>query len=292
MGRLQTALCSALLLFSLRSEANKISPLRPPPARLPKYEVGIASGAFRLPDYPASNEVQFRTLALPYVIYRGDFLRADREGGLRGRFFKREYIEFDLSFGAAFPTNSEENEARLGMPGLDWIGEIGPRANIHLVRSPRARLDLQIPVRWVFSTNFKNLISRGWILSPEFDLRLLLSEKYELGMGLSSGPVWTTESLQDYFYEVDPKFATSSRPAYEAASGYLGWRSSVSLSKTFFDDFIAFVGVSQSNYSRAKNKNSPLFRDPMTESYFFGLAWVVYRSDEQTSEAEIPLQMQ
>ena len=46
----------------------------------PLWELGIGAAAVRLPDYRGSDQAHSYLLPLPYVVYRGKILRADRDG--------------------------------------------------------------------------------------------------------------------------------------------------------------------------------------------------------------------
>jgi outer membrane scaffolding protein for murein synthesis (MipA/OmpV family) len=47
---------------------------------LPKWELGVGVGGLWMPDYRGSDEVRSYLLPFPYVIYRLDWLKVDREG--------------------------------------------------------------------------------------------------------------------------------------------------------------------------------------------------------------------
>jgi hypothetical protein len=68
---------------------------------------------------------------------------------LRGELFDREYAELSLSVNATIPVNSEDNDARSGMPDLKPTLELGPSLELHLWRSAdnATRLDLVMPLR-------------------------------------------------------------------------------------------------------------------------------------------------
>ncbi|MCB0351151.1 MAG: MipA/OmpV family protein [Bdellovibrionales bacterium] len=246
--------------------------------KLPKWEAGLFSGYFYLPDYPGAEESQSRFLILPYVIYRGEIIRSDRGGGLRGRFFNSDVLDFDVSVGAGFKTHSADNQAREGMPDLDWMGEIGPRALIHLHKGSMIKIDLSLPIRYVFTTNFKSIDSQGYLFQPElkFRHRALFDDKLFFSFG--GGPVWGSESLNDYFYEVSPAFAKADRPAYDASSGYMGLQTYIAVVRRMTQDVNIFLGLSKNYYKNAENIESPLFRSIETESYFLGLSWGLYTS--------------
>src|SRR5690349_18225110 len=46
----------------------------------PLWEAGLGVGAVTFPDYRGSDQANVYPLPLPYFIYRGKFLKADREG--------------------------------------------------------------------------------------------------------------------------------------------------------------------------------------------------------------------
>lgn len=67
-----------------------------------------------------------RALALPYFIYRGELLRADRVGvGVRA--LKNPTFEVDTGCSGAFGSNSNRIAARRDMPNLGTLIEFGPR---------------------------------------------------------------------------------------------------------------------------------------------------------------------
>ena len=62
----------------------------------PLWEFGIGVAALRLPDYRGSDQSSALWLPLPYGVYRGKWLRADREGA-RAVLFDARSVEVDLS---------------------------------------------------------------------------------------------------------------------------------------------------------------------------------------------------
>jgi len=74
-------------------------------------------------------------IPFPYLVYRGTFLKADRNG-IRGTFFDSDRIELSLSLSASLPVNSDDNRARQGMPDLQPTVEFGPSLDLTLWRTP------------------------------------------------------------------------------------------------------------------------------------------------------------
>jgi outer membrane scaffolding protein for murein synthesis (MipA/OmpV family) len=61
-------------------------------------------------------------------------------------------------------------------------------------------------------------------------------------LGFVAGPIYATKKQHDYFYGVAPQYATATRPAYSASSGYSGTQFLASLSKRFDKTWVgAFV---------------------------------------------------
>ena len=89
----------------------------------PLWELGAGGFAFAQPDYRGADEGRGYVLPIPYVAYRGDRFRVDREG-IRGLLFESDRVEFDLSLFATPPVKSNDNTARAGMNDLDPTIEI------------------------------------------------------------------------------------------------------------------------------------------------------------------------
>ena len=79
--------------------------------QLPLWEAGMGAAVLSLPHYRGSDERRAWVLPFPYVVYRGEFLKAD-ERRVRGLFFKTERTELDVSINGTPPVDSSENEAR------------------------------------------------------------------------------------------------------------------------------------------------------------------------------------
>lgn len=245
-------------------------------ANLPLYEVGIAGGGGYLSDYPASNQGRIRTIFLPTVLYRGEIFKNDRKG-TRALFFESEYTSIDLSIGASFPANSKYNEARNGMDDLDWLGELGPRLNVDLYKKNSWLVEVEFPVRFVFSTDFEFTKKRGYRFYPQLDIRKKLNKNYQINFSLKMN--WATESLNDYFYEVDGSDINPNRERYNAKAGYVGSYLSTFLTyKT--DKFYIIGGAQYGNYENSSNQNSPLYKSKEDTAVYMALNYFFYQSKE------------
>ena len=277
MTRRGTAVAGALLAAAIPCAPGSAAAQE---TRRPVLEGGIGGGGGWLPDYPAAGQNHVRAIPFPFLIYRGEILRSDDQG-VRGRVLNTPSVGLDLSFSGAFPSSSDRNRARKGMPDLDWQGEVGPALRLTLWRDPTAprRVNLEVPVRAVFSTDLSSVRHRGFVLSPElaFEQPAFLLPGARLRVGL--GPVFATERLHDYFYRVEPRYARPGRPAYEAKGGYLGTRLQFSLRAPVSERISVVGGGRVENFSGAANDDGPLFRRDWNLSVALGVAWSLYRSE-------------
>jgi outer membrane scaffolding protein for murein synthesis (MipA/OmpV family) len=281
------AFCAALTAAAPALAQQAAAPIAA--AAQPVLEAGIGGGGGWLPDYPAAGQNHLQGVAFPYLIYRGEILRSD-DRGVRSRFYSGESLGIDLSFSGAFPTRSDDNDARRGMPDLDWQGEVGPSLRLTLWQDMQApqRLNLELPVRAVFSTDLSSVHYRGITLSPE-----LAWERLGLGgtgtrLRVGLGPVFATNRLMDYYYEVQPQYALPERPAYGARGGYLGTRLQFSYRLPLTERVAMVAGGRLENFKGARNEDSPLFKDKWNVSLALGFSWSLYRSDATVASTASP----
>ncbi len=275
MRLLTTPLC--LLLCIGLQPARAADPTDAAPARSqPKWELGAGLGVFSLPDYRGSDHQSTATLPFPYVIYRGEIIKADRSG-VRGMLFDSERMELELSLNGGVPVKSKDNAVRQGMPDLDPSLEIGPQAIVHLLgkTTDETRLDLRLPLRQVITSGGEG---KGLTFTPALNLSITPPAGWHIGaqVGLYAG----TRQYHRFLYAVDSQYATANRPAYSAQSGYGGWQMTTSLSRRF--DKLWLGGfVRLSSVKGAVFDNSPLVARKTNVSAGIGIAWVFAQSDER-----------
>jgi len=203
-------------------------------AEKPLWELGIGGSALSFPDYRGSDESRLIFIPIPYVVYRGTLLKADKDG-VRGTLFDSDRVELNVSVGASVPVDSDDNRAREGMPDLQPTVEMGPSLDINLWRTQdrRFKLDLRLPVRGAV-TVMGGLDDVGWEFSPRVVLDITdVAGRAGWDLGLLAGPIFGSERGHDYFYSVAPRFATVDRPEFDAKAGYAGSLFLISLSKRY-----------------------------------------------------------
>lgn len=253
-------------------------------AEKPLWELGVGFAALLLPDYRGSNEYRFYPLPYPYFIYRGDVLRVD-ENKISGRIFKTDRILLDVSIYGYVPVKASNNTAREGMPDLDPTFEIGPAIKINLLESKedKYRLNLTLPVRAVFSTNFSSVSREGWVFSPRINFEKDdIIPQTGLNLGISAGPMFADRGYHEYFYTVDPAYATISRPAYSAGGGYSGSTLSIGLDKAY-KQFIFSTFVSADFLQGAVFENSPLVKRSTSFMTGISLTWIFLKSEKMVT---------
>jgi outer membrane protein len=250
----------------------------------PLWELGVGVSGVRLPDYRGSDQSQNYLLPFPYVVYRGTWLRSDRDG-TRARLFDSPRARVDISFGATAPTSSNKNEARRGMPNLPATAEAGPSLNLTLDRAADKhwKLDLRLPVRAAMSLESSPRYV-GSTFSPNLNLDITEADA-RWNMGFLTGPLFADRKYHEQFYSVDAPYVTASRPAYQAHGGYAGWQTLASASRRFGITWIGFFARYDSLHG-AVFEDSPLVRQHSSFSAGFAISWVLSTSTEMVSRPD------
>jgi len=252
------------------------SPVSTAPSGAPLWEIGGFALGVSQQAYPGADQQVDRLLPLPFVIYRGRFLRADRETtGLRA--IKTPQYELDFGLAASFAARSTEIDARRGMPELGTLIEFGPRLKINLGEGPgggRWRLDL--PVRGVF-----DLSDGGAHRGVAFEPRLLWQQRVspQFAYTASLGAIVGDKPLARTFYGVDNAYALVGRPAYTAEGGLMAWRLATSLNYSLTPQWRLFGFGRVDTVAGAANEDSPLVRQTTGVSAGFGVFYIWLRSE-------------
>lgn len=242
------------------------------PREAPLWELGVGVAALQLPHYRGSEQSHAWLLPVPYFVYRGRFLRADREGA-RAVLLERRAFEVDLSLAGSPPARSEDNRARQGMPDLAPTVEFGPNANLTFVRSAKGKLELRVPVRAAFTVE-RSSRAIGWTAAP-----YLTAEWVQGGwdLGVRAGGLWGDRRFNGYTYDVAPELATAARPAYRAAGGNAGWQLTAGASRRFESLWVGAFARADS-VKGAVFAASPLVTRRSTWSAGIALSWIFARS--------------
>ena len=254
--------------------------------QLPLWEAGAGAATLSFPAYRGSNERQFWLLPIPYIVYRGEFLQAD-ERRTRGLFHKTDRIEVDVSINGSVPVDSGKNHTRRGMPDLDATLEIGPGLNVKLLETGdrRTRMELRLPLRAAFASDFTYLRHMGWVFQPQVNVDI----RDPLGnpgwkLGLLAGPVYADQRYNRYFYAVAPAFATAARPVYSAGGGYGGVQMIAALSKRYREFWVGAF-IKWDSLRGTAFAYSPLVKDQHGVAVGGSIAWILGESKTRVEAA-------
>ncbi len=242
----------------------------------PLWEYGLGVGAVAFEDYRGSDTTHVYPLPIPYVVYNGEFLKADRDG-VRGTLLHQDRVDLNLSLNATTPVRSDRE--RSGMPDLRPTVEIGPSLDLHLLRSDdgHIKFDLRMPLRAAFTVESSPRMI-GWTFTPRFNLDV--ADPMGLAgwhLGLLTGPLFADRRYHDYFYSVAAQYATETRPEYQAAGGYAGTQALASVSKRFPRFWVGGY-MRYDTLAGAAFVDSPLVQRKSYWSAGFGISWMIRRS--------------
>ena len=114
-------------------------------------------------------------------------------------------------------------------------------------------LRLRLPVRQAFTVE-RSPRNAGVVFSPNLNLDVPLGQ---WNLGMVAGPIFASRKQHAYFYDVAPQYASASRPAYQASSGYSGSQLLFSLSRKFRNVWLGSY-VRYDSLHGAKFANRPL----------------------------------
>jgi MipA family protein len=248
----------------------------------PLWEFGVGALAASSPAYPGAATRAGKFIALPFVIYRGDFVRAEQSNvGLRA--FKTPRYELDVGFAASIGSSANDVPARAGMRDIGTLVEFGPRLKVNLgdVSQGRSGVWVELPVRGVFDVS-NGFANRGVSFEPQLSFDVPLPGGWRGGASVSA--IMGTQKLNDTFYGVSAAEATALRPAYTAQSGLLALRSTFAASKKLTPDLRVLGFVRLDSVTGGANSASSLIQKNNGASVGVGLAYTFGRSQRTGAE--------
>ncbi|MCS7100364.1 MAG: MipA/OmpV family protein [Burkholderiaceae bacterium] len=278
-----TSVVPVTLILIVALAASAQASAQPRGEQLPLWEAGAGAAVLYMPDYRGADQSRGYVLPIPYFVYRGEFIKADREG-VRALFLDTERVELEISVGATVPVNSEDNRARAGMPDLRPTVEVGPVLKVHLAHlgdgAPGRRdveFDFRLPVRQALTWR-DGLRSVGTLAFPQLNVdRKVTWAGARWNLGFVLGGYFADRRYHEYFYGVPAAYASAQRPAYAARGGFGGWQAIAAASTTYGSTWIgAFVKV---DWLRgAVFEDSPLVRRRSNVAAGVGVSRIFARS--------------
>lgn len=234
----------------------------------PLWELGLGIATLDNPHYLGSDQRETVALPVPYMVYRGDFFRADRDG-INSSIYASERLNIQLSGGGALPVNSEDNTAREGMDDLDWIAELGPTLQYQLFKNDKHLLRFDVPLHGAFTVGDSFFRHQGWTVNPR------LHHSVDLGpwqLTSKLGPVFSDRRYHGYTYNIDQQDVRADRAFYQSNSGLTATRFSVSL-KRRFNHYYVSLSAGYYDLHGAASEDSPLVK----QDDYFSVALVFSR---------------
>lgn len=250
-----------------------------------RLELGAGAGLLSRPDYRGSKQVSTTVLPVPYVDYQGKRVELSRDG-LVARLFKTENVRLGLSASASLPGHDSQHSLRDGMPKLLPTFEAGPSLDWRLGEAG-GDWHLKLPVRAVAAADFDEFEGIGWLAYPHLQFhRSGAVGDWALETELGAGPLWASAKYHRYFYEVEPKYATPDRPAYDGGgSGYSGARATAYLGLRRGPWHIG-LGITRDELAGSVMRDSPLVETGHSTVIALGVFYTFWTWEREASEEE------
>jgi MipA family protein len=246
-------------------------------AQQPEWQLGAGAGVIDFRLYPGSRDNKTYLLPLPYFTYLSKYLEVDR--GLRGLFPFDSNWYLDVSADFGLPVKSDDSAARLGMPNLDAVIQIGPSLEYTIdgKRSSTREFRFELPLRSAIALDIEQQTNEGWIAEPRLVYEQRRSGRTGLNAKARAGLRYATQSYHAYYYDVNTSDVTPQRSLYQADQGYSGLV--VDISAAWRHDNVLIWGILRyENLNHGVIDDSPLVED---KHYYFiglGVTWILASS--------------
>jgi len=251
------------------------------------WELRLAGFSRYTPTYPGADEYNPTLLPLPIPVYRGSFLSfgENLDQVARGDIVDGSRVKLGIDLDINFGQDSSDIAVRQGMPDLDFMLELGPELEIKLDnKTPeQGELLLAFQLRAAASFDGLNPSYQGLLFSSQLEYRRDKVLNSDSLLSLRWMPTWGSEDFMDYYYEVDPAFATPQRAAYDARPGYLGSRFTAALTRQLTDRLVFGISASYWANNGAENDLSPLYRKDSGAGIQAVLIWTLWESERRAS---------
>jgi len=242
-----------------------------------EWSMGAGVGVFDYLLYPGAKESNRLILPVPYFTFRSPKFEIDR--GIKGFLYHSDKIVLDISADFGLPVDSDDTQARKGMPDLDFMVQLGPSLEFLLNDKSKNYFDtrFEIPVRVAYAIDFRNSENIGYLIEPRFSFNHRRLAKTGMSQKTTLGLMFATQDFHAYYYDVAPEFATSTRPVFTSDAGFGGSFAKYRISyKT--SDFVYWAFLRYQSLRGAEFEDSPLV---LKKDYYFigiGFAWVFANS--------------
>lgn len=238
-----------------------------------EWNMGVGLGLFDYHLYPGARKRNSLLLPVPYFTFRSPRFEIDR--GIKSFLYHSETIVLDISADFGLPVDSEETDARKGMPDLDFMLQLGPSLEFLLGDSDAGYFDarFEIPLRVATVIDVHTVETIGYLVEPRFSFNHRRYAKRGVSQKLTLGLKFATQDFHAYYYDVAPEFANTERAAFSSDAGFGGSFLKYRISyKT--DDFVIWSFIRYQSLRGAVFEDSPLV---VKKDYSFigiGFSWI------------------
>ncbi|VAW50776.1 putative outer membrane protein [hydrothermal vent metagenome] len=242
-----------------------------------EWTLGAGLGVFNYKLYPGAKKSDQLVLPVPYFTYRSPKFEIDR--GIKSFIYNSEEMVVDISADFGLPVDSDDTEARQGMPDLDFVLQLGPSLEFLLNDKKTNYFDVrfEVPARVAFVASFNDSENIGYLIEPRLSFNHHRSSRNGLSHKATIGLKFATQKFNAYYYDVAEKFATATRAEYKSNGGFAG--SFVNYRMAYNkDDLVYWAFVRYQSLRGAEFEDSPLVLQ--NDYYFFGagISWIFARS--------------
>jgi len=225
--------------------------------------------------YPGAKETNRILFPVPYFTFKSPHFEIDR--GIKSFLYHSETMVLDISADFGLPVDSEDTQARKGMPDLDFMLQVGPSLEFLITNKSYFDIRFEVPVRVAYVLNLKQAENIGYLIEPRLSFNHSRSTKTGFAHKTTIGLKFATKDFHQYYYDVDEAFVTADRSEFNSDSGYGGSFVKYRINyKT--DDFIYWVFLRYQSLRGAVFEDSPLV---LKKDYYFvgiGFAWIFANS--------------
>jgi outer membrane scaffolding protein for murein synthesis (MipA/OmpV family) len=194
-------------------------------------EYGVGTGVLSHPNYIGSKSQSTLIFPYPFISLKYKDFTIDKNG-IRQKLFNIDGLSGKLSAGGMLPSKS--TGSREGMEDFDVTFELGPTIEYMFYKQNNFNFYCALPLRGVFSTDFRNIDYVGLISDPKLALNWNING-YDFD--LTTGPVFANSRYHEYYYGVSAEYVTPTRAYYKAKNGYSGYATSFGFSKRIDSSF-------------------------------------------------------
>jgi outer membrane scaffolding protein for murein synthesis (MipA/OmpV family) len=268
-------------------------PVRPTATKAPDeplWELRLGGTGLYASAYPGSSEMKTNGVVAPLFIYRGDRIRFGEFGVARAIAAETQKLQLDVSLDAAY--SAKNPKARAGMPDIDYLFQVGPQLVYRFfdtgwTTDGRTEVTGFLPVRGVAASDFSSIHHVGLLAEPSIMYRRQLPGDLRTSLNAQFVVSIADEGVMDYWYQVDPQYATPARPAYDGKGGYLSSAIRLWWTHEFSKDFELYLTYHGRYFGGSANDKSPLLEEKFTHAVSVSFVWKMLKSKARAKNGDM-----